>query len=272
MASKGLNALVMAASRQGPVDSVAAMKGVSHKCLADIDGVAMIERVVGTLVGAGCFDRIYVSIERAALLQGLPQMAEWLEAGLVHVVESHPTLAESVLAAVETMKAETGSAFPFVITTGDNALHTPAVVETFATALKEGAADITVGVTPEESVQESFEETPIAFHRFKDIAVSGCNLYGMRTENALRAVRVFEGGGQFGKKHWRILKAFGIMPFILYKFQAATCQGLLSRVGRNLGVSIAPTYLRFGFAPIDVDNPASYALSEQILKTRRESA
>jgi choline kinase len=44
-----LTALVLAASRQGFDDPVAKLQNKSHKCLVNIDGIAMIERVVQTL-------------------------------------------------------------------------------------------------------------------------------------------------------------------------------------------------------------------------------
>ncbi|MBB4210689.1 MobA-like NTP transferase protein [Rhodothalassium salexigens DSM 2132] len=273
MASSGqVTALVMAASRRGPKDSVAALCGVSHKCLAPIAGRVMIERVVETLIASQRVGRVFVSIEDGALLRGVPALARLMDQGRLVAATSRGNLADSVLAGVEAIEAAGADAFPLLITTGDNALHTPAVVRDFADALLASERDITVGVAPEAAVARDHPGAPIAYHRFRDISVSGCNLYGLRTERALKAVRVFEGGGQFGKRHKRILDAFGVMPFILYKTRWATAQGLFDRIGRNLGPTLEPTYLDYGFAPIDVDNPASYNLSAEILAARADAA
>ncbi|WP_374764725.1 nucleotidyltransferase family protein [Yunchengibacter salinarum] len=267
-AATPMNALVLAASRQGERNSVAALKGVSHKCVAPINGTPMIERVVRALLDSDRIATVYVSIESADVLTPIPALARWMAEGRVRVVTSRATLADSVIAAVEA----SDSALPLVITTGDNALHTPALIRDFADATAASQADITLGFTREEDVLKDFPEPGLAFHRLKDGGVSSCNLYGLRTENALETARVFEGGGQFGKKPWRILKAFGILPFILYKLKATTSDRLLARLGRNLGVSADMVFLPYSFGPIDVDNPASFRLSEEALIAREGPA
>ena len=52
--------LVMAGSRKGPDNPVAQLQNKSHKCMVDIDGVVMLERVVEELIASGKNGRIYV--------------------------------------------------------------------------------------------------------------------------------------------------------------------------------------------------------------------
>ncbi|MDA0339631.1 MAG: hypothetical protein O2910_07305 [Proteobacteria bacterium] len=103
----------------------------------------------------------------------------------------------------------------------------------------------------------------------KDGGWSACNLYGLRNKQALNAVGVFRGGGQFGKRHMRILKAFGILTFLLYKMKVMKMHPLMNRIGRGLKVSVDSLVMPYSFGPIDVDNPPSFALSEEALKKRR---
>ena len=52
-ATASVTALVLAASRRGSDDPVAALVGESHKCLVKIAGKPMLERVVQALLDSG---------------------------------------------------------------------------------------------------------------------------------------------------------------------------------------------------------------------------
>lgn len=260
--------LVMAASRRGVDDPVALLQGKAHKCLVEIDGQVMLERVLEALVDSGCFDRIHVSLDTPDVLEATPRMRGWVEDGTAIFVAARGNLADSVLAAVE----EIGQPLPLVITTGDNALHTPELVHDFVEGFMAGSEDVALGLSTEEVVLREFANSGLAFHQLKDGGSSSCNLYGLRNERALTAVKVFEGGGQFGKRHWRILKAFGLWPFVLYKLKLTTMRGLIDAIGRRLGVSIAPVMLDYPFGPIDVDHKHSFEITEAALIRRREAA
>ena len=263
-----LTGLVMAASRRGPTDSVAQLQNKSHKCLVEIAGTVMLQRVVGTMLDSGCFSKVAISIEDESVVRQVPQIAAWIDTGDVVVTPSRGNLAGSVLAAVEHL----ANPLPLVITTGDNALHTPELIRDFVNAFLNAPHDAAVGFTSETVVQQMFPDSGLAYHRIKDGGWSACNLFGLRNEASLITAHIFEGGGQFGKKHLRILKAFGVMPFILYKLKAATLDELIGRIARNLGITATAVNLPYPFGPIDVDNPISFALSEQTLIQRESTA
>lgn len=260
--------VVLAASRKGVDDPVARLQGVSHKCLVMLDGQVMLERVVEVALDSGCFERIFISIEDEAVVRSVPRLAAWMDQGRLGVVKSGDSLAVSIRLAAETLD----NPLPMIITTGDNALHTPAVLRDFMDQFWRVEGDVALGFTTAAVVLRDVPDSTLAFHWLKDGGFSSTNLYGLRHERALDTARIFEGGGQFGKKHWRILKAFGVMPFILYKLKSVTGQQLLSRIARNLGVTADLILLDYAFAPIDVDNPASFAQTEAILQARREQA
>ena len=265
--SERLNALVLAASRQGSEDSVARLQGKTHKCLVDLDGQPMIERVVDALRATGYFDRILVSIENADVLRELPRVAAWLDNGVVEVLPSRANLADSVIAAADTVT----DPLPLVITTGDNALHSPALISEFVGAFLDSVADVSMAFTAEDVVTRTIPDSGLAFHRLRDGGFSSCNLYAIRSQKGIEAAEVFRSGGQFGKRHWRILKSFGLLPFLLYKLKATTGANLVKRIGRNLGIDLEMIMLPYPEAPIDVDNPASFRLTERLLQARREA-
>ncbi len=257
--------LVLAASRSGADDPVARLKGTSHKCLAPIDGVVMLERVVRAILDSDVLGQIYISIESEELLRTVPALKNWLEGGIIRITPVRGNLADSVLAAAQMME----NAFPMVITTGDNALHTAEILQDFVGQFNALSGDAAAGFTTAETVIADFPEVGLAYHRLKDGGYSSCNLYAFRSDKALTAVRIFEGGGQFGKRPMRIIKAFGISPFILYKFRLATLDQLLKRIARNLGISADIIMLPYSYGPIDVDNIPFFDISERALRERR---
>lgn len=260
--------LVMAASRRGVDDPVAQLQGLSHKCLVKIDGQVMLERVLEALVDSHCFTKIHVSVDREDILRATPMMADWVDEGRVVFIQSHGNLADSVLKAV----AEIDNALPLVITTGDNALHTPEIVRDFVRDFHASNADGVVGFTSEEVVLQDYANSGLAFHRLKDGGFSSCNLYGLKNTKSLKAVKIFEGGGQFGKRHMRILKAFGVWPFVIYKLKLKGLAGLLDSIGRRMGLKVEVSWLDYPWGPIDVDHKHSFDLTEATLIRRREAA
>lgn len=256
-------ALVLAASRKGGSDPVAKLQDKSHKCLVEVDGVAMIERVVQALLDSRRFSRILISIENEQILQTLPSTRRWLEEGVIHYLASAENLADSVL------YLDQDGDLPLVVTTADSAMHTAQLIQDFMAAFAQSHADVAVAVTPESTVIEEYPDANLGFFRFRDGGYSFCNIYGIRSRKGLEAARVFRSGGQFRKRPWRILKEFGVLPLILYKYRLASLNGILQRLGRKLDLTIEPITLPYAFAPIDVDNPRTFALSEETLKRRR---
>lgn len=267
-ANKGV-ALILAAARRGVQDSVAALQSKSHKCLVHIDGEVMLVRVINSMLESGWFRKIYICIEGEEPLRTEPQLAAWLDNGTIGVVKSEGNLADSVVAAQAQIEAKGESPWPMVITTGDNALQTFEMVAGFMDQASRADADISLAFTRDDIVLAEYPDAGLAFHRLKDAGYSANNIYSLGSEKAMKAVRVFESGGQFGKRHWRILKSFGLIPFLLYKTKAVSGPALIRRIGRNLGVSLEMIVTPFAYGPIDVDNPRSFALCDRILKARR---
>ncbi|HSH42521.1 MAG TPA: nucleotidyltransferase family protein [Arenicellales bacterium] len=256
-----MNALVLAASRRGADDPVAALQGKSHKCLVEIGGEAMIERVVRVLLDSGRFRRILISIESEEVLRGLDTARQWLDEGIVEVIPSAGNMADSVLK----LAAHIDGLLPLVVTTADNALHTPALIRDFTAALESSRCDAVAGVTPEQVVLAEFPQGGFGFFRFRDGGYSFCNLYGLRSARALDAARIFRSGGQFRKRPWRILRVFGVANLILYRFRLVTLAGCFRRISRNLGIDIGTVELLYGFAPVDVDDARTLEIAERRL-------
>lgn len=261
MSDRRYTALVLAASR-GSLDPLARAGGVSHKCFIDIAGQPMLRRVVAAVLESGRVGRTIVAIEPASIEEAKAVLAPLPGADALDFVASRETIGASVAAvASEAM-------LPLVITTGDNALHTSEMIRYFCDALDGVTADGAIGLTPAACVLDKYPEGDRAFHRFRDGAFSSCNLYALLTPRSLDAPRVFNSGGQFGKKPRRLIGAFGLFAFLLYKSRLFTLKTVLATLSRGIGVRTAPILMPFAEGPIDVDRQVDWDLANRIVAAR----
>jgi hypothetical protein len=254
-------ALVLAASR-GNLDPLALAGGVSHKCFIDIAGQPMLRRVVEAVMASGRIGRTIVAIEADSMAEARNILASLPGAETIEYVASGATIGASVATVA------TEAMLPLVITTGDNALHTAEMVRYFSDALDTVTEDAALGLTPATYVLEKYPEGNRAFHRFRDGAFSSCNLYALLTPKALEAPRVFNSGGQFGKKPRRLIGAFGIFAFLLYKSRLFPLRTVLRTLSRGIGVRTAPVLMPFAEGPIDVDRQVDWDLANRIVAAR----
>ncbi len=253
--------LVLAASR-GNLDPLAKAGGVSHKCFIDIAGQPMLRRVVSAVMDSGRIGRTIVAIEPESIDEARTILSSLPGAATIEYVASRETIGASVSAIASS------DLLPLVITTGDNALHTPEMVRYFCDQLGDVEEDGAIGLTPADHVLAAYPEGNRAFHHFRDGAYSSCNLYALLTEKSLEAPRVFNSGGQFGKKPRRLIGAFGLFAFLLYRSRLFSLRTVLKALSRTIGVRTAPVLMPFAEGPIDVDRPQDWELANRIIKTR----
>jgi len=261
MADARYTILVLAASR-GDLDPLALAGGVSHKCFIDIAGQPMLRRVVEAVLDSGRAARTIVAIEPGSLEEAKAILAPLPGAGAIEYVASRATIGASVAAVAAPEH------LPLVITTGDNALHTAEMVAFFCDGLDGLKEDAAIGVTPAGYVLEKYPEGNRAFHRFRDGAFSSCNLYAILTAKGLDAPRIFNSGGQFGKKPRRLIGAFGLFAFLLYKSRLFGLRTVLRTLSRGIGVKTAPVLMPFAEGPIDVDRQVDWDLANRIVAAR----
>jgi len=257
--------LLMAASRDGANNAVARLQGKSHKCLVELGGEVMIVRVLREIMASGRADRIFISIEDQTILDAVPECQEWLASGRIRTVQSRENLFLSVVSAVD----EIDNPYPLIISTADNALHTAPMVKHFVDSLFAQAPDAGLGMTNAKIILEAYPEGERPFYRLKNDNWSGCNIYGLMDERALKMSKAFEGGGQFGKYPWRVMKAFGLMNMIYYRFRMKTMDQAMENLSRRFKIKVKTINMPFADAPIDVDNPGDVELTEKILEARK---
>jgi hypothetical protein len=265
MGERTYTALVLAASR-GNLDPLAQAGGVSHKCFILINGRPMLQRVVEAVMASPRVKRTIVAIEPDSMEEAKQILSRLPGSEGIEYVPSQDNIATSVAAVA------TAALLPLVITTGDNALHTEEMVTYFCDALDGVTEDAALGLTPASYVLEKYPEGNRAFHRFRDGAFSSCNLYAILTPKGIEGAQVFRSGGQFGKKPKRLIGAFGLFAFILYKSRLFKLKTVLRTLSRGIKVSTAPVLMPFAEGPIDVDRQVDWDLANRIVAAREGAA
>ena len=93
-------------------------------------------------------------------------------------------------------------------------------------------------------------------------------MYALLTPRSLNGPRVFNSGGQFGKKPRRLIGAFGLFAFLLYKSRLFKLRTVLAALSRTVGLRTAPILMPFAEAPIDVDRMQDWELANRIVRAR----
>jgi CTP:molybdopterin cytidylyltransferase MocA len=257
-------ALVLAANRRGAADPLAQAGGVSHKSFIDIAGEPMLRRVVRSVLECGRVGRILLSIEDESRDEAQEILRPLGADDRIVYVQSR----ENIGSSVDAVATAHPDALPLVITTGDNALHTPELVRYFCDALDDVKEDAALGLTPASYILEKYPEGNRAFHSFSDGQYSSCNLYALLTPRSLNAPRVFNSGGQFGKRPKRMIGSFGLIAFLIYKSRRFKLATFLSFLSRAIRVKTAPVFIPFAEGPIDVDRMQDWKLAEKIIRER----
>lgn len=260
------SALILAARRPGIEDPLAVAAGVSHKCLIDMDGVPMIERVIRSVAESDHIRDIFITIDEPSALDGISMIYDGSLGKPIKIVESRSNLFESVTDALSVSER-----FPVVICTADNALQTREMIDHFCQEFDTLGTDVAVAMTPAEVIWAKYPDGQRRPYTFRDGKFSNCNLFGLRSGKSLSAARAFRGGGQFGKSKMRIFKAFGLLNLFMYHYTMVTLDQVFSRLSSRFKVSIRPVILPFAEAPIDVDNERTRRIALQVLKARREA-
>lgn len=259
-----VSALVLA-GRRGPKDVLAEACRLSHKALIPVAGVAMVDRVLGSLAESWRVGPIAVIIDAPDRMAALPLASELLVDGRLSLMEAAASPSESVLAACE---ARLG-VLPMLITTADHPLLTAAMVDAFVDEALASGADVAVGLARSEEVLAAFPKTRRTFLKFRDGRYSGCNLFAIAMPAGMQAVTFWRQVERDRKRPWRIARAFGLRALLAYLMGRMTLADALARASRATGCEIRSVVIHNPEAAIDVDKPEDLALAEEVIRRRQ---
>jgi GTP:adenosylcobinamide-phosphate guanylyltransferase len=239
---------------------MASAYSVSHKCLVEVGGVPMLARVLATLRVHPAVGRIGVSIESEALVeQAIGPLPED-----VFVIPSKSSAAASAAAALDCRELT----HPVLLTTADHVLLDRAMLDHFLAQSAAQPADLTVGLARAETILAAHPATKRTFLRLGPDRVSGCNLFGLMSPKAARAVAFWQTVEKNRKRPWRLIAAFGAVPLLRYGFGRVDLETAFRLGSRRLGLDARPVLMPFAEAAIDVDKPDDKVLCDEIFRAR----
>lgn len=245
-----LAAVVLAGSRPGAPDPVAAAEGLAHKVLATVSGQTLLERVVRALAEAG-IEEIAVSANNPAV----EAEARRLGAVLLPVARGP---SESVALAFERYGA------PLLVTTGDHPLLEAAWVKELVDGTPD-EADVALMLAERRRVEAAAPDTRRTWLTFADGQWSGCNLFLLATPAAEHAITAWKQVETDRKRPWRIARRLGLGTLWSYWRGKLPLAEAIARLGTTLGVKAALVPASDGRAAIDVDKPEDLALVRRLI-------
>ena len=246
----GFAALVLAGSRAGSEDPVAAYGGVAHKALIQLGGRSLLARVAGALRDAGA--------ARIAVISSHPQVrAEAERLGLQGLDEAAgPSLS------VQAAAAHLGT--PLLVTTADHALLEAAWVARFLADVP-ADADVAALVAARATVEAAAPATQRTWLKLADGHWSGCNLFYLANDRALAVVDLWRRVEAERKRPWKQARILGLGMLGRYATGRLSLKNAAARLGQLAGVNAAIVQTPYGLASVDVDKPADLDLVRQIV-------
>lgn len=250
-------ALILAGSRPGAPDPVAAAEGVPHKALALVGGVPLLERVARALQGAG--------VKRIAVSADSPEVVALVERLGLEVLPTAPGPAQSVGLGLAALGA------PLLVTTADHALLEAEWVRDFLADTPPGS-DIAVLLARRELVEAAAPGSRRTWLRFADGQWSGCNLFLLATPGAEAALALWRRVEAERKRPWRLAARIGFATLAQYLLGRLGLGEAVARLGRRNGLAAAVVAARDGLAAVDVDRPGDLVQVRAIVDSRMTPA
>ncbi len=254
-----MRAVVLAGERPGG-NALARSLGLAAGVLAEVGGATCLERVVAALRASHAIAGGVLVGPGAPLPQTDARVRALLDRGDFEWLAPADGPSASALAGVEKLDE-----VPLLLTAGDHALLTPAIVDAFCTAAGESEADFVVGLVPYGTVQRAFPASRRTRLRFSDATWCGSNLFLLRTALARRALAFWRACEAQRKRPWRLAARIG--PAVLLRYLAgrlSTAQAFAALSARS-GAAIGFVCLEHARAAVDVDSAADLALAREVV-------
>ena len=262
-----IKALVLA-GRRSVGDLAFDEPGVTHKALVPIAGVPMLERVVRTLEESGVASSVSVSTDEPRLVWGTPYLAKLAEedVGYLH----HHRSGTSPAASVADFCTIVSHGEPVLVTTADNVLLTPSMIDEFLTGAD--GSDVAVAMVERAVLLSRYPQSKRTWLKFRGGWWSGANLFRLRGRRVLPLLDFWGRIERDRKKGRKIVAAFG--PFLLVGalLRLFTIQQGVARAGLRFGLKARVVPMSEAEACIDADKPIDVELIEQIFANRQVAA
>lgn len=246
----GFAALILAGSRPGAPDPVAAYANAPHKALITLDGRSLLSRVAAAVRDAGA--------ARIAVISSHPAVRAEAERQGVEVLDEAAGPSLSVQAAAGHLGT------PLLVTTADHALLDGEWIARFI-ADTPADADVAALVAARATVEAAAPGTQRTWLRLADGDWSGCNLFYLANPRALGAVDLWRQVEAERKRPWRQAMILGPAMLLAFVLRRLSLKAAAQRLGDLAGVNAVIVESPFGLASVDVDKPSDLDLVRKLV-------
>lgn len=155
--------------------------------------------------------------------------------------------------------------YPVLLTTGDHALLTPALVDEFCRRALVVGGDIVTGLTPYALVKAAFPGSRRTVQKYSDGEYCGTNLFAVMNPAGLAAVEFWLQVEAWRKRPWKIAQHMGWGFLLAYLTRRVSVHQALQRLSNLCGCSANYVQIDSPRAAVDVDSVADRELAEKIL-------
>jgi len=159
--------------------------------------------------------------------------------------------------------------YPVLLTTGDHALLTAAIIDAFLEQAEAADADLVVGLVPYARVHLAFPGSRRTRLRFQDAEYCGSNLFLVRTELGLKAILFWRQVESLRKRPWQIARHLGPATLLRYLFGRLSAVAAFALLSAKSGCRVGFVEVQQARAAVDVDSVADRELAERLLLADR---
>lgn len=257
---------IVLAGKRNDNDPVASIFGHKYKALVPLMGRPMIAYAVDALRESPSVGDIHVVFDgQDELFASCSKLKDELDAANVKVVATAKSICQSIIKAIE----ETGSHFPYLVTTADHALLIPEVVDYFC-AEAQHLQGFGAGFVEEKYIKAMHPESKRTYLPFKDTKLSGANLFAVMSQDSVKILEFWKNVENERKSPFKLFKAFGFINLVGLMLRRFTVKEAFNRASKVLGAEGVAIKLPYAEAAIDVDSPRDYMQVTKILESRAE--
>lgn len=236
---------------------------VSASVMVPVAGKPCLERVLLAIEGSHLVGGGIVCGPATDAVRGDAELRKLLRNPAYHWLEPAAGPSASALAAVRKMDR-----YPLLLTTGDHALLTPAIIDEFCRqAQAQRRAHIVIGLVPYELVRAAWPQSQRTVLKFADGAYCGANLFAILSPRGSKALTFWRQVENDRKHPLKIARHFGFGTLLRYVFGRLPLTDVLRLLSEKAGCRISHVLLDEPRAAVDVDSAADQRLAEKILST-----
>jgi hypothetical protein len=253
------SAVVLAGERPGGSDFSREL-GLAASVLVDVAGKSALARVIGALEssesvtgGVLCGPAEPVFLENS-------EFGEILDGSTFKWIPPQTGPSASALSGLEHLNL-----FPALLTAGDHALLTGAMIDDFCSRASSLDVDIVFGLVPYSIVKKAYPETRRTVLKFSNGEYCGSNLFAILTARGKAGPALWSQLEADRKRPWRMVRHGGVGMLVKYLLGRLTLESALDTLSRAMGCRIGYLLIDNPRAAVDVDSVADRDLAQKIL-------